>query len=212
MRVALRRVALVAVVALGIVLPERGIAAASAATETVRGFYDALLATMRNGATLGQRGRYTKLEPVVRQTFDVAFMTQTASGPAWASMPEAKRRELGEAFGRFIAATWADRFKTYAGQKLEVTGERQAGEAPLVETRIVKANGEPVSINYLMRRNGEVWQVADVYMDGTISELAIRRSEFTVVLRDQGVDGLIRSLNGKVEAMLSMRLSGGPAR
>jgi phospholipid transport system substrate-binding protein len=212
MRVAFRYAALVAVVALGIGLSERGVAAASAPTETVRGFYDALLVTMRNGAALGQRGRYAKLEPVVRQTFDVAFMTQTASGTAWASIPETKRRELSEAFGRFIAATWADRFKSYAGQKLEVTGERRTGEAPLVETRIVKANGEPVSINYLMRRNGEVWQVADVYMDGTISELAIRRSEFTVVLRDQGVDGLIRSLNGKVEAMLSMRLSGGPAR
>jgi hypothetical protein len=39
--------------------------------DNVRGFYDALLTTMRNGPTLGQSGRYARLAPVVDRVFDV---------------------------------------------------------------------------------------------------------------------------------------------
>jgi phospholipid transport system substrate-binding protein len=207
MPVAFRIMAIAAMLAVGALPPARAFAAAPAPTDAVRVFYDALLVTMKGGAALGQRGRYAKLEPVVRETFDVLYMTQVAAGSAWAALPEASRRELSETFGRYIAATWADRFKSYAGQKLEVTGERPAGAAPLVETRIIKANGEPVRINYLMRRNGDAWRIADVYLNGTISEMATRRSEFTAVLRSHGVDELIRTLNSKVETMLSVELS-----
>jgi phospholipid transport system substrate-binding protein len=198
----LRICALAATLVLAI-LPARGAIAAPAASETVRGFYEALLVAMKDGHALGERGRYAKLAPVVRETFDVPYMTQVAVGQSWTELPEPKRRELTETFGRYITATWAHRFKSYAGQKLEVTGERPTGAAPLVETRIIKPNGEPVSINYRMRRSGDVWRIADVYLDGTISEMATRRSEFTAVLRRQGVDELIRTLNSKIDTMLA---------
>jgi phospholipid transport system substrate-binding protein len=68
-------------------------------------------------------------------------------------------------------------------------------------SRIVKSNGEPVGINYLMRCNGEDWLVSDVYLDGTISELAMHRSEFASILRDRGVTGLIAALNTKSDLL-----------
>ncbi len=198
---------IIAMVALSGALTAEALADRRAA-DTVSSFYATLLGTMRDGDALGPRGRYAKLEPAVRASFDIPFMTQTAAGPPWTTIPEAKRRELTEAFGRFVAAIWADRFKSYAGQKLEITAERLSGTVPLVETRIVKPNGEPVPVNYLMRRDGEAWRVADVYFNGTISEMAMRRAEFSRVLKDDGVDDLIRSLNGKVEAMLSAAAGG----
>ena len=70
-----------------------------------------------------------------------------------------------------------------------------------MQTRIVKSNGEPVGINYLMRRNGEEWLVSDVYLDGTISELATHRSEFASILRDRGVTGLMIALNKKADLL-----------
>jgi phospholipid transport system substrate-binding protein len=62
-----------------------------------------------------------------------------------------------------------------------------------------------VNINYLVRQNGGTWQIADVYLDGTISELATRRSEFASILRTQGINGLIAMLNNKA-AVLAARL------
>ena len=54
---------------------------------TVRGFYDALLSTMKNGRALGQSGRFAQLDPIVRRTFDIAAMARLSVGPSWRSFP-----------------------------------------------------------------------------------------------------------------------------
>ena len=167
--------------------------------DEVHGFYGALLATMRTGPSLGARGRYARLEPVVNQLFDVPFMTRLATGPAWSTLSPAQQQQLTAAFGRYIAATYADRFDSYSGERLDVTGQQPSGGNIIVETRIVKSDGKPVAINYLMHQSGSGWRIADVYLDGTISQLATQRSEFDAILRQQGVDGLISRLNRKAD-------------
>ncbi len=182
-------------------LSPRALAMGAGGTETVRSLYQTLLLTMRNGATLGPHGRYAQLEPVVRRLFDIPFMTRLAVGPQWESLNDAQRQEVAQAFQRYIAAIYADRFDSYSGERLQVTGERASAGGTLITSQIVKSTGEPVSINYLMRQNGGIWQIADVYLDGTISELATRRSEFATILRSQGIAGLIQTLNAKADML-----------
>jgi phospholipid transport system substrate-binding protein len=191
--------------------PVAGRAESADAADSVRAFYDVLLSTMRNGAELGQRGRYAKLEPVILAVFDIPYMTRMAVGPSWAATPELKQHQIAEAFGRYITASWADRFDSYSGEKLEVMGAQAYAAGALVHTHIVKSNGEPVAIDYLMRRNGDAWQIADVYLTGTISELATWRAEFSSVLRGQGIDGLIAVLNRRAGMMVSAALPSDPA-
>jgi len=85
--------------------------------------------------------------------------------------------------------------------RLQVAGEQPVAAGVIVHSRIVKADGEPVSIDYLMRENAGGWQISDVYLDGTISELATHRSEFAAILRSRGIDGLISTLNRKAELL-----------
>ena len=99
-------------------------AAPSSGSDTVQGLYEALLSTMKNGWTLGQSGRFTQLEQVIRRSFDIASMARLAVGPSWASLTEAQCQQVTESFGRYISAIYVDRFDSYAGQKLEVTGEQ----------------------------------------------------------------------------------------
>ena len=175
-------------------------------SDAVRSLYDTLLATMRNGPALGAHGRYARIEPVVRQVFDIPFMTRLAVGPEWAGLSEAQRQQVTQAFERYVAAIYAERFDSYSGERLQVTGERASPGGTIITSQIIKSNGEPVNVNYLMRNNGGVWQIADVYLDGTISELATRRSEFAAILRTGGINGLIQALNTKASA-LSARAS-----
>lgn len=168
---------------------------------TVQSLYDTLLTTMRNGATLGARGRYGRIQPIVGQVFDVPFMTRLAVGPEWASLSDALRQQVSQAFERYIAAIYAERFNSYSGERFQVTGERPSPGGTIITTLIYKSSGEPVSVNYLMRDNGGVWQIADVYLDGTISELATRRSEFASILRTRGINGLIQVLNVKADTL-----------
>lgn len=176
-------------------------------TDTVKSLYATLLQTMQNGPALGPRGRYAQIEPVIRRLFDIPFMTRLAVGPEWTGVTEAQRQEVSQAFARYIAAIYAERFDSYSGEKLQVTGEQPSASGPLITSQIVKSNGKPVNINYLMRDNGGVWQIADVYLDGTISELATRRSEFAAILRAQGITGLIATLNAKAATLSAARTS-----
>jgi len=169
--------------------------------DTVKGLYEVLLTTMKNGRILGQSGRFTQLDPVIRRSFDIASMARLSVGPAWASLSDAQRQEMTESFARYISATYADRFDSYAGQNLEVTGEQPAPSGVMVKSRIIKANGEPVKVDYMMRRNGDSWLISDIYLDGAISEVATRRSEFATILRNDGIDGLIMALNRKVDLL-----------
>ena len=169
--------------------------------DTVQGLYDALLGTMKNGRTLGQSGRFTQLEPVIRRSFDIPTMARLSVGPSWANLSEAQRQEIIDSFGRYIAAIYADRFDSYAGQKLQVTGEQPNPGGVMVKSQIVKANGEPVKVDYVMRRNGEGWLISDIYLDGAISEVATRRSEFAAILKNDGIDGLIAALNRKADML-----------
>ena len=113
----------------------------------------------------------------------------------------AQRQQLTERFGRYISAIYAERFDSYAGQTLKVIGEEPAATGIMVRSQIIEANGHPVNVDYMMRRNGDGWVIADVYLDGAISEVATRRSEFARILKNEGVEGLISALNRKANMM-----------
>jgi phospholipid transport system substrate-binding protein len=181
------------------------ISAESAAgpTEVVQNFYGALLDIMQHASALGARGRYQKLEPVILGTFDVPFMARLSIGPSWGRLTPDQKRRAAQAYGRYIAAVYATRFDAYSGEKFEVLGEQQIKHGTLVKTQIIKSNGEPVSVNYILHDNDVAWQIRDVYLSGAISELATRRSEFSAILRTGGIEGLIGSLNKKADDLRS---------
>jgi phospholipid transport system substrate-binding protein len=183
------------------IFAERAGALAAGAQDNVRNFYGTLLTTMKDGRTLGQSGRYARLGPVVDRVFDVPTMTRLAVGSSWATLPPAQQQQLTAAFRHYIAATYADRFDSYSGEQLQVIGERPYNADVIVETRIVKSNGETTTLNYLMRQNQGSWQISDVYLDGTISQVAVQRSEFNAILRREGADGLVMALNRKVDLL-----------
>jgi len=176
-------------------------AAPASGGDTVQGLYDALLSTMKNGRILGQSGRFTQLEPVIRRSFDVAAMARLSVGPTWASLTEGQRQQMTESYGRYISAIYADRFDSYSGQTLAVMGEQPAPSGVMVKSQITKANGDPVKVDYMMRRNGDSWLISDIYLDSAISEVATRRSEFAAILKKDGIDGLIAALNRKADIL-----------
>jgi hypothetical protein len=108
---------------------------------------------------------------------------------------------LIDGFARYISAIYAERFDNYSGEKLQVTDEQPAATGVMVRSQIVKANGEPVKVNYMMRKSGDAWLISDIYLDGAISEMATRRSEFAAILRNEGIDGLIAALNRKANML-----------
>jgi phospholipid transport system substrate-binding protein len=178
----------------------QGAIAAEQPQEVLRGFYQVLLENMKDGHSLGESGRLARLAPLVDRDFDIPGMTKLAVGASWANISPTEQQRLIAAFGHYVAATYADQFDSYSGQQLQVTGERPYGPDVLVETKIVKANGESTRLDYLMRQ-GSGGRISDVYLDGSISQLAVHHSEFHSILQREGVDGLVMALNRKVDLL-----------
>jgi phospholipid transport system substrate-binding protein len=191
------------VLALLVSAPARG-ESADPAGSRVNGFYQVLLSTMQQGKQLGLKGRYEKLAPALSKTYDLASMAKTAVGPSWSEFTPEQQRELVKAFTRMTIATYASRFDDFSGEQLDVvqTADQPNGDK-IVKTQIIQSNGKPVALNYLMHKSGAEWKIMDVYLDGAISELATRRSEFGAILKSGGPDALISSLTRQADKLLS---------
>jgi phospholipid transport system substrate-binding protein len=201
-----RRQALLGAAAMlaGLALPAHVVAAdTDPAVAAIRAFYDALLATMKQADQLGVRGRYDKLAPVIRSTFDLAAMTRIAVGPEWTSIPAEQQTALLDGFARMTIATYASRFDGYSGQSFEVDPEVQSrNNDRIVRTKLIRPKEEPVTLNYLMRGSGTAWKIVDIYLSGTISELATQRSEFGAILKAGGPAALIESLKQQTDKLM----------
>jgi phospholipid transport system substrate-binding protein len=177
----------------------RADAAGSTPVATVQALYNALSATMKDGERLGFTGRRDRLEPAVRSAFDLPRMTRLAVGLRWTGLSQQDQSNLINAFGDYSAATYASRFTHNGGETFEVSPNAIAtADGTIVHTKLLRPNAEPVQLDYLMKQGaGGDWRIEDVYLSGTISELATRRSEFTSVLDRGGAPALVDALRKK---------------
>ncbi len=167
-------------------------------SQVIETFYHTLTTVMKEGDTLGFQGRAHKLEAAVGKAFSASDMTRVSYGPSWVKASPEQKDHLTRAFHNFTVANYASQFKKYDGEEFKVIGEKagKSSNQRIVETTL-KSGDEEHQLNYLMIKNGRGWQIADVYVDGAISEMATRRSEFGSVIRTSGPDGLLNVLEQK---------------
>ena len=177
--------------------------AAAAPVALVERLYATLLAVMKEAKKLSFDERYKRLAPAIEQAFDLGLMTRIAIGPGWAQIAADQQQRLTDVFSRYTISVYANRFDDFGGERFEVDAKPTASpNGVIVGSRILKANGEPVPLNYLMRQDGSgAWKVIDVYLSGTISELATRRSEFSTVLQRGGADALVQLIEQRSAAL-----------
>lgn len=174
-------------------------ARAQTPSEVIAALNDGLLGVMRRADELGYAGRVEALAPVIADTYDSAAMARIAAGQHWAGLTPEQRARLVDAFRDYTVSSYAARFDGYAGERFETLGERATRrDDVLVETRIVTGDGEAVPISYLLREGEDGWRVIDVLLDNSVSELALRRSEYGSLLAREGLDGLLRELDEAV--------------
>jgi len=174
------------------------------AASRITSFYGALLDTMKQARQLGVKGRYDKLSPVLVKTYDLTSMSKLAVGPSWSTLTPQQQAAIINAFTRMTVATYASRFDGFSGEQFQIleTSDRPNGDK-IVKTQIIKSDGDAVPLNYLMRRSGADWKIVDIYLDGTISELANRRAEFGAILKSGGPDALVVSLTKQGDKLLT---------
>jgi len=175
---------------------------AAAVRAPIERLYAALLEVMQQADELGFAGRFAKLEPVVKGTYDLEFMASRVIGRQYQRLEPEQQAIWLETFGRLTISTYADRFDGFDGERLEIGDvETSRGGTSIVRTVLYPAKDDPVQLDYRMRPNGEgEWRIVDVYLSGTVSELALRRSDYSGVLRSDGFEALRTAVETKIAA------------
>ncbi len=186
----------------GLLLPWFGHLATAAdqeASAPIEALNRGLLAGMRAGKTAPFNQRFTTLAPLVEAAFDVPGILQASVGPRWAALPPAQQSQLLDVFRRFTVASYVANFDSFDGEKLELlTESRNVGADQVVASQIVPARGTPTRIDYVMRRTPAGWRAVDVLLNGSISRVAVQRSDFRSLLGSGDAGPLIQSLQRKI--------------
>ncbi len=182
-------------------------ARAAEPADVIEGFHATLLSTMKNAAKLGVNGRYDVLASVIDKDFDLQRMIRVAAGKFWRRADGAARAKVLASFRRLSIATYAAQFDGWSGQAFTTIASRPGPQRTvLVKTKIATPGGDDAALTYVLkeraRGNGD-WRIVDVLLDGSISQLAVRRSEYQRVLKSSGLPGLIKVLDAKAGELLA---------
>lgn len=162
-------------------------------------FHAGLLEIMQEAKVLGFQGRIDRLAPLMRETFDLDFMASKTVGRHWKKLSDEEKARWAETFARFTTANYAGRFTGYTGEEFVTLGVENAARGTRnVLTKIVVPEGEDVQLNYRVIKRDGTWKIIDVYLNGTVSELALRRSEYSSALKREGFDSLMASIEDKI--------------
>jgi phospholipid transport system substrate-binding protein len=182
--------------------------AAAEARQPVAELYEALESAMRMGRGVPFQQRFDRLAPVIDRTFNLDAILQTSVGLRWSALSEPARQTLFTVFRAFTVASYTANFDNNGGEKFQILPQtRTSGADIIVESRLIAGNGEPIRIDYVMRNGPGGWRIVDVLLDGSISRVAVQRSDFRSLLASGDPNPLIDSLRRKVAD-----LSGGAIR
>jgi len=176
--------------------------AESAAARRIEAYYQQLMPTLRAAGQLSVQERDRRFAPAITSAFDIGTMTRLATGPAWSKFSGAQQAAVREAFARFLVADYAHQVTDYSGESFVVDPQTTpaSGGGEIVRTKLLQPGGRTVQINYLVRGG----RVIDVYLNGTISDLATRRDEFASILAGGGgAEALVKTLRERTASLLA---------
>jgi phospholipid transport system substrate-binding protein len=166
----------------------------------IQEFQDELIAVMKKGEELGFRGRYERLVPIVQQSHDLPAIAQIAVGSYWTGLDAGQRERLIDTFSELSIATYADRFDSYAGETFQIQGsEELSPHVAGVHSVLRKSDGEEVRFDYMLNERDGQWRIVNIVADG-VSDLALKRSEYSRILATDGFQALIEDLQEKIDA------------
>jgi phospholipid transport system substrate-binding protein len=151
----------------------------------------------------GDRAKTIRLiEQKALPHFNQLGMTALAVGVHWRKATPGQKKRLVEEFRSLILRTYASSLSAFADQKFEFRPMqiKPADTEVTVPVRIVQSGTQPVLVEYDMEKTPGGWKCYDIRIAG-ISLVVNYRTEFGIIVRDKGIDGLIEALATKNKSL-----------
>lgn len=140
------------------------------------------------------------LKRIVAETFNYSKMIKFIYGRGWKNLNNELKIRLEETFLDFISFNYVQRFNGIEGLDFNYIESTELEDGKIiVETLLITSANEPIKINYLLEQTNMKWQIFDILLTGSISEIATKKSEFFNIIKKSGAEGLIEKINQKID-------------
>jgi phospholipid transport system substrate-binding protein len=171
----------------------------SAARQVVENFQSQLLEVMKNGQKLGFAGRYNKLYDPVSNSHDLPKIARFVIGKEWDKLSEEQQKKMIDVFSRLSVASYAHNFKDFSGESFSYDSEEETTRGGVVvHSHLTIPDDKPVKFDYFLKNIGNSWRIINIVANG-VSDLALRRSEYSTILQREGFDALIKKISEKID-------------
>lgn len=169
------------------------------AKQVVENFQNELIATMKEGNKLGYTGRYQKLKDPISISHDLTKIARIVVGKEWESLSSDQQNQLVDVFSQLSVASYAHNFKDFSGESFVFDSEEEmARGGVIIRSHLVIPNDKPVKFEYQLKDTDNNWRIINIIANG-VSDLALKRSEYTSILEREGFNALLAKINEKIE-------------
>ena len=163
----------------------------------INNFHEILI--INNASNDDLQNRTNTIKQYVENSFNFKKMIRYIYGYRWKDLTELEKKKLSQTFLDFISFNYAKRFKNINKLYFKFDGTEDINDTRLlVKTLMTTSDKEPIKFYYVFDYEDEKWKIFDILLNGSISEISVKKNDFKKIIIDEGVDGLIKKLNSKI--------------
>ena len=156
-------------------------------------------ALIQNNSSKDERKeRIKNLKRTLSGIFDNRKMIKMIYGSKWKALNQESKDELSDVFLDYMTYNYEKRFRKIDNLNFKFVDEDKLNENyVLVKTNLITSEN-PVEISYILEKKKGTWNIIDILLIGSISEIATKKSEFMAIIEEGGPDGLILAIKSKI--------------
>ena len=172
---------------------------AETAKQVVESFQSELIEVMKKGKELGYEGRFEQLYGPVTESHDLTKIVRIVVGREWETLTAEQQAKLVDVFTRLSVASYAHNFKEFDGESFRFESEEETARGGMiVHSYMVIPGDKDVKFDYMLKKKGNTWKIINIIANG-VSDLALKRSEYTAILKREGFDALVAKISEKID-------------
>ena len=142
--------------------------------------------------------KFLQTKKIVSNIFDYEKMIRIIYGRNWKKIEINKQNELKKIFLDYMSYNYTKRFSNIKQLDFKIINNNLIENKILVNSLLIIDNNEKIKISYLCNSDSKIEKIFDVIIDGSISEISTKKSEFSKLIKSGGPDGLIEALESKL--------------
>ena len=164
----------------------------------VNKLHESLLTTMKLGDKKSPSERYNLLEPIISQSFDFPKIARIVTGRHWKNASKTDQKHFKNSLLRLGTSSYISNFKEYSGHHFKVIQSTEFDKKAIVETALIDSEDNSIKIKYMLQKKESVWRIINVIAEG-VSDLSIKRADYTLFLGSNSLGALAKTLNNKIQ-------------